>query len=308
MGSLFAAKLSGVADVAVLTSWEARAEAVNTNGLFVEQATGVDRHEVPYIRSVADLTFPPHVILLCIKMPAFESALELVAGLTTNTYVAIQNGVAHIEILQSRFSNDQIVFAPTYQGATYVAPNRIRHGSNGDTILWTPGRARGERAMAEFGNLLRAANLHIRMDGNGLRDMWMKFIVTCGVNATAAVLRRRLSVLSSVAPARELTAAAINEAVSVASHHGIDIELEHALEHAKVTVAAAVDNSPSILQDLLAERPTEIEWINGYLVRLGERYRIPTPVNWTLTQAVRAASSSYDASVDSIAKCAARRE
>jgi len=118
--------------------------------------------------------------------------------------------------------------------------------------------------------------------------IWSKLIVNVGINALTAILRVRNGVLVEHQPALRLMEAAVSEAVRAAAAQGIAFDESKIQERVKEVARLTARNRSSMLQDILAGRQTEIEYINGAVARLGD-----APVNQALCDLVRALERTH---------------
>ena len=118
--------------------------------------------------------------------------------------------------------------------------------------------------------------------------IWGKLVINVGINALTALLRFTNGQLNDHAETRELVKLAVAEAVQVAAASDVRLPYDNAVEKVLAVAAATAANRSSMLQDILRGRATEIDAINGALVREGVRLGVPTPVNATLTLLIKA--------------------
>ena len=126
-------------------------------------------------------------------------------------------------------------------------------------------------------------------------DIWKKLMANTAVSATCAVANLTIKQMMSVPELRETDFAALNEAAAVARAEGIDLDVTEAQDVLpKISGEDGTgDNKSSLCLDILSRRPSEIDFINGAVARLGKRHGIPTPVNQTLVAAVKGLESHY---------------
>ncbi|PIU31198.1 MAG: 2-dehydropantoate 2-reductase, partial [Syntrophobacteraceae bacterium CG07_land_8_20_14_0_80_61_8] len=171
------------------------------------------------------------------------------------------------------------------QGATLLEPGRIRHGGNGTTHI-------GCLASAAVADARRVVDLFNRAGlqaffSERIEDrIWQKLLINIGINAVTALTAIPNGRVASQANARALAERAVAEALAVAERLGIQVG-ERVLERVLAVAEATGTNRSSMLQDLERKRATEIDAINGAIVRYGEDLGVPTPVNWTLTQLIK---------------------
>ncbi len=117
--------------------------------------------------------------------------------------------------------------------------------------------------------------------------LWEKLLVNVGINPLTALLRVPNGALPELPEAWDLAVAAASEALAVARAAGINLTVDPEARLRQVCVATAANRS-SMLQDVLAGRPTEIEALNGQVSARGQALGVPTPVNELLTKLLRA--------------------
>jgi 2-dehydropantoate 2-reductase len=292
MGCLFAARLKKAGyDVTLLDYIEERARRINDQGILVQGLSEEFKIKVPTVSS----TFPtvPDLVLICVKSyKTRDAALAIRQGIGPKTMlVTLQNGLGNVEILQEIFGKERVLGGVTAEGATLLGPGKIRHAGQGDTIV---GPGRDPNGPAE--NLVFAFNRagFNSKSADHVNDLiWGKLIVNVGINPLTAITRVKNGRLPDLPGTRMIMEEAVKEAVSVARAKGIDLPYPDPLARVIEVCHATAGNVASMLQDVLKQRQTEIDAINGAIVREGKVMNIPTPVNLTLTSLVQAIQDSY---------------
>ena len=292
MGCLFAARLSKAGfDVTLLDYIEERAKQINEQGLLVEGVTGEYAVKVPTV--TGDVPSSPDMVLLCVKSYKTRQAGETIkAWLPARAVVVtLQNGVGNVEILERIFGKERILGGVTSEGATLLGPGKIRHAGQGETIIGPAGDPIGPAQ-----NLVSAfeqAGFKAESVDNVSDLIWGKLIVNVGINALTAITRLKNGRLPEVPGTRLVLKEAVKEAVAVAGAKNIQLPYGDPLGRVMQVCEATAGNVASMLQDVLKEKETEVDAINGAIVREGEALGIPTPVNRTLTSLVHAIQETY---------------
>ncbi len=167
----------------------------------------------------------------------------------------------------------------------------IRHAGEGETVIGP--RERGGDAANALVSLLKVADFETRLVDSVEQLIWGKFIVNVGINALTAILRIKTGRIATMHGIRQVMENAVGEAVSVAKEKGTRLPYEEPFDRVVAVCEATKDNVSSMLQDVLKGKRTEIEMINGAIVREGEKLSIPTSVNKTLTHLVQAIQETY---------------
>ena len=292
MGCLFAARLSKAGfNVTLLDHMEERAEQINQQGIMVAGVTGEYTVKVPTV--AGDLPSSPDLVLICVKSYRTREASETIKRRLPleAVVVTLQNGVGNVEILEKVFGKERILGGVTSEGATLLGPGKIRHAGQGETIIGPRGDPNGpaERLVSAFNQ----AGFKTKGVDNVRELLWGKLIVNVGINALTAITRLKNGRLPEIAGTRFVMEEAVKEALAVAEAKNIQLPYPDPLDRVMEVCGATAGNIASMLQDVLKDRETEVDAINGAIVREGEAHGIPTPVNRTLTSLVRAIQETY---------------
>ncbi|NOX25933.1 MAG: 2-dehydropantoate 2-reductase [Deltaproteobacteria bacterium] len=230
------------------------------------------------------------VVLLCVKSYDVGKALEMAAPLLVEgpLLIALQNGLGHHEILR-RCAGLSWAVGITSQGAALVEPGVVRHGGSGITTLGFMDKAgiAAHQCLAETAALFAAAGLPATVSADISSAVWDKLLVNVGINALTALYDCANGELLEKRRAREQLRQAVREAARVARARGVNISGDP-VARTEAVCRATNKNISSMLQDIRHGRPTEIEAINGVIVREAAALGMDVPVNQELTQKIRA--------------------
>jgi 2-dehydropantoate 2-reductase len=292
MGCLFAARLRAAGyEVTLLDYIKERAEQINEQGVQVEGVTGDYTVKVPIVAQGSP--DQPDFALLCVKShKTREAGQAMKPWLGAQTVsVTLQNGLGNLEILEELFGRESVLGGVTAEGATLLGPGRIRHAGRGETIIGPGGDRNGpaERLVSA----LNRAGFETRSveDVNDL--IWGKLVINVGINALTAITRLKNGRLPQLNGTGQIMEAAVKEAVAVAKAKSINLPYPDPLGRVLEVCRATAGNIASMLQDVLKEKMTEVDFINGAIVREGWALGIPTPVNHTLTALVQSIQETY---------------
>jgi 2-dehydropantoate 2-reductase len=207
--------------------------------------------------------------------------------------VSLQNGLIQVRQIEEALGGGRtILLAPTTEGATREADGSVRRAGTGSTTVGTPVGNRGTDRADVFAELLRAAGLAAAVAEPIEPHLWAKLVVNAAINPVTALARRPNAHVVDHPPATQRARALALEAAAVAAAAGIELPYPdpsaRMLEVARVTGA----NRSSMLQDVERGRPTEIDAINGEVVRLGRRLGVVTPENERVVDEVRRAAGA----------------
>jgi len=287
MGCVFAARLALSGETVTLVDVDdARLEALNRDGItFVDHG----QEQVVPIRAARaeQVAAPVDLVMLFTKgmhsAAAARSAAHL-AGPRTWA-LTLQNGIGNAEQLAEVFAPDRVLMGVTDFPADLDGPTRVEQHGEGRIYLggFTPAAHAGAEPVAA---MLSKAGLGAKADAAIEVAMWEKVAFNAALNSIAMITERTVGGMD-VPAGRRIAGAVVAETVAVANAKGI--ALARANVDAKVAFALANHrgHKASMLQDRLAGRRTEIDTINGAIVRAGEAAGVPTPVTATLADLVR---------------------
>jgi 2-dehydropantoate 2-reductase len=291
LGCLFGARLSNVADVTLVGRWPEQLAALQNHGLQLIEPDGRSRHyrlcATDNIRS-AGLA---GLVLILVKSPQTERAARQAAELLAPDGIALtlQNGLGNLETLAGIVGAQRAAAGVTTQGATVVEPGVVRHAGNGPTQLGRlPGLVTPITAIAD---LFHEAGLEAVLVDQVDSLIWGKLAVSAAINPLTALLGVANGYLAEEAAARTVMLAAAREVAAVAEAEGISLPYLDAGERALAVATATATNRSSMLQDVQRGAETEIDAINGAVVRLGQKHRVATPMNerlWLLMKRLEA--------------------
>jgi 2-dehydropantoate 2-reductase len=206
--------------------------------------------------------------------------------------LTLQNGVGNIEIIGEVVGQDKVLGGVTNQGATLLDDGHIRHAGKGETII---GRIDGKISvqLRQIRELFNKVGLDTRISRDIRSLLWSKLIINVGINALTAITQLNNGRIIEYEGTRRTLRDAVNEAVKVAKKKRIKLIYDDPLAKVEAVAEATGTNISSMLQDVLKKKHTEIDFINGVIVRQGQSLGIPTPANSVLVDLVKTIESSY---------------
>ncbi len=295
MGSLFGALLSEAGnDVWLYDVWPEHIQAITDRGLSVEREANTRVVKLKATTNPAEIG-EAQLVIIFVKStqtkPASETARELTRS--EGSVMTLQNGMGNADMISQFIGPDRILAGTTSHGATLLGPGSIRHAGIGPTTIgaWaqTKESLENARGIAEF---FTRAGIETEAVQDVHSVVWNKLFINVGINAITALTGIKNGQLLDLEGTRDISRAAVQEAISVARALGIQVN-ENASEHVfKVAQATAVNRS-SMGQDVDNRRQTEISAINGYIVREANKLGINAPVNLTLTALVETLQYHY---------------
>ncbi|MDR6675873.1 ketopantoate reductase family protein [Pseudomonas oryzihabitans] len=290
LGSTFGAWLSEAGhDTWLLNRPNAHIQAIRHAGLAIEAAEG---NRVVQVQAADDANAVGVVDLVVVLVKSFatvEAMTQALALVGTQTLVlSLQNGLGHEELLAEIVGREQVIAGKTYVGGVLLGPGRIRSGVAGkQTIIGELDGQLTPRVQA-VADAFAGAGLATTVSGNILGTLWDKLQVNVATGALTGITQLTYGQLYSEPLLRDTALQAVAEVIAVARAAGVELGLkepEAAWQLAREGLPPSFKTS--MLQSLQKGSITEIDFINGAVVRLGQQYRVPTPVNATLVACIK---------------------
>jgi 2-dehydropantoate 2-reductase len=267
-------------------------EAIAQNGLFLDSTHFQQRIPVSASTQMSAAR-ESDLILLCVKTPATVNAAKSLAPYLVRGAVvlSLQNGVDNVERISSAAPIEAFP-AVVYVAAEMTAPGRVKHTGRGDLVIGdllghSQKDAARQRRFESIAEVFSRAGVPCRVSQNIEGELWTKMIINCTYNAVSALTRARYRRLVKNPWTREVMIQAIQEAVAVARMAGVRLPDVDMIE-VTLKIADSMANAiSSTAQDLALGKLTEIDSLNGYLVRRGAELGVGTPVNQTLHALVK---------------------
>ncbi|MBN9356014.1 MAG: 2-dehydropantoate 2-reductase [Herbaspirillum huttiense] len=280
VGCYFAGMLARAGHDVVLVGRPQHVEAFNTKGLRLEAKTfdetlPVEASTDPAIVAGADL------VLFCVKSPDTETAgAQLRPHLAPDTLVlTLQNGTDNAERLRT------VIPQPVSAAVVYVAtemagPGHVKHHGRGELVIEPAARSQ------QAAEALIAAGVPTEISENVRGALWLKLIINCAYNALSAITQLPYGKLVEGVGVLEVMGHLVSECKAVAAAEGVTLAGD-----VDVAIRKIIETMPtqfsSTAQDVARGKPSEIDHLNGYIVRRGQAHGIATPVNLTVHALVK---------------------
>jgi 2-dehydropantoate 2-reductase len=263
-------------------------EAIARDGLRIDFAGKSERVHVGATTSLQEGLRGAEVVLFCVKTVATESAaIEMAPFLAPQAAIlSFQNGVDNIDRIHSAIGRRAIPVA-VYVAAEMIAPGTVKHSGRGDLVIGHRAGWPHDVDLAPLAAMFERAAIPCKLSEAIEVELWTKMTMNCAYNAISALTRSQYGRILADERARDLMERAIAETVAVAHAEGIDLA-EAAMQQAALQLGGKMSGATSsTAQDIARRRPTEIDSLNGYVVRRGAALGIATPVSAMLVTLVK---------------------
>ncbi len=294
VGSLFAANLAQLDDVEVWAYDLARehVEAINRDGLRLSGAGEV----VARPRATWDAKELPRCDFGIVATKAMHTALAIAAtadAFADGCVATVQNGLGNEESIADHV--ERVIRGTTFPAGKLLAPGQVQWDVKGDTTF---GPFEPKPAPAQEIERLADACTRAGMPAQAVPDargpQWRKVIFNAATNPVGALTGLTHGRVCEDPELRRLVSGLVDEGKSVAAVQAIELDAdpEELIDHA-AKPEVAYDHKASMLQDVEARRLTEIDYLNGGIVRFGEEHGVPTPLNRAIWALVKALERSW---------------
>ncbi|HTP43806.1 MAG TPA: ketopantoate reductase family protein [Candidatus Acidoferrum sp.] len=292
VGSYFGGMLARAGASVTLIARPNHVQAIQKNGLLLDTVKFKETVKVaasidPAV--VRDAQF----VLFCVKTLDTEDAARAIAPhvAADAIVISLQNGVDNVARIRAASGIDALP-AVVYVAAALPEPGHVKHSGRGE---WIVGEYAGaadpsageESRPARVARMCVAAGIPCHISQNIEADQWTKMVMNCAGNAVTAIAQTSFAHAARNLETREVMRMVINECVAVARAAGValpDVDwTEKGLKNAETLGEA----TSSTAQDIARGKATEIDSLNGYIVRRARELGIPVPVNMTLFALVK---------------------
>ena len=295
VGGLFAANLAQLDDVEV---WAYDLDpdhvaAINEGGLRLSGAGEV----VGQVQATTDAGKLPDCdfgLVATKSMHTASAVSDAFPALANASVASVQNGVGNEEAIAERLG--KVIRGTTFPAGRVVEPGHVQWDVKGDTTL---GPFEPSPAPAEEIELLADACTRAGMPTQAVADargpQWRKLIFNASTNPIGALTHLSHGRVCEREDLRRIVTGLVDEGKAVATAMGIELDAdpEELIDHA-AKPEVAYDHKASMLQDVEARRQTEIDYLNGGIVRFGEEHGVPTPLNAAITSLIHGQEASWE--------------
>jgi 2-dehydropantoate 2-reductase len=294
VGSLFAANLAQLDDVEV---WafdldREHVAAINEHGLRLSGA-GEIVGKLSATTDAAELP-PSDFGIVATKCMHTAAAIEATAGAFANGSVcSVQNGVGNEEALAQHV--ERVIRGTTFPAGRVVEPGHVQWDVKGDTTIgpFEPSPA-PTADVEQLADACTRGGMPTQAVADARGPQWRKLIFNAATNPIGALTGLTHGRVVEDAELRRLVSEFVAEGKEVAAVQGgeLDADPEELIDHA-ARPDVAYDHKASMLQDVEARRPTEIDYLNGGIARFGREQSVPTPMNDAVTALIRGLEASW---------------
>ncbi|BEP59685.1 2-dehydropantoate 2-reductase [Variovorax sp. V213] len=281
VGCYYGAMLARAGHEVVLIGRPSHVEAMRANGLRLETKT-FDEHVRLGASTEASAVQAADLVLFCVKSTDTESAAaQIKPHLSPDALVlTLQNGVDNDERVRSVLPSNDVAAAVVYVATEMAGPGHVKHHGRGELVI-APSRASGQVAQH-----LAAAGVPTQISDNVRGSLWAKLVLNCAYNALSAITQLPYGELVKGQGVAEVIRDVVAECLAVAKAEGVAIPGDTGAAVRGIAQTMPSQYS-STAQDLARGKTSEIDHLNGFVVRRGEALGVSTPANRVLLVLVK---------------------
>lgn len=302
IGSVVGGLLARAGEDVTLIARQAHVEAINKNGLFID---GILGEFTVNVKASEKLDFRPDIVLLMVKtQDVKETCKEIKLYVEGVPLVTMQNGVRSDDIAASVLGKENIISCVVFIHSRFLEAGKVTFGLGGALLVGEAYDNNGKRVKEIVSILNKAIKTEIRDNIHGAH--WTKLLMNMMGNSLSAITGLSTGEWAKHSGARRIVILMTKEALYVFEKAGIKLEslpgspvlalktiIKSPLPIASTILGSmarskkSADTIPSMLQSILRGKPTEIDYLNGEIVKLGQKMGIPTPYNTKVVELVR---------------------
>ena len=298
MGGLFGGLLAeGGLEVTLVDPWKEHIDKIKQDGLQIVGFGGDRFIPIGATTDASEVKSADIVFVQCkanFNAAAAASVAHLFGDSTNTVAISFQNGLGNEEELATYFGKENVLGGLTAQGANVEGPGVIRNHAELPSYIGEMEGGISDR-VKDIAAVLSGAGLPVEPSENIRLDIWRKLMANIAISAVSGITGLNIGQIFNEHRADNVSYAALEEAIAVANAVGVPLSFDEAHEIlGKISGPNGTPGNKSSLRvDIENSRPSEIDYINGAVVKFAKEHNIPVPINETLVTLVHAAQSHY---------------
>ncbi|MCK5721667.1 MAG: 2-dehydropantoate 2-reductase [Gammaproteobacteria bacterium] len=262
---------------------------IKENGLSISGVKDIHLNNVT-IAPPGSITQKHDLILLAVKAYSLEEALKSTLPIIgENTYVVcLQNGLGISEVVRKYVNEEQVIEGVVWFPATMVKPGYIKVLTFYEQSILGGRSYRSQEYAKKLALLLTSAGIPTKAVDNISNEVWRKAIPVIACNSINAITRTKLGIMSEIPELKESLFAVAKESLKIARAEGIELDEEYLRKSMLSALEKGYEHETSMLLDIVNNRKTEIDFLNGKIIELGKKHNIQTPLNLLIYGVIKA--------------------
>lgn len=239
---------------------------------------------------------PADLVIFAVKQTSLDEAIETVRNKVGDKTIIISllNGILSEEAIGEVYGHERLLYTIAEGMDTVKIGNKVSYSKMG--YLWLGSKENNKAMMDRLDSLVELfdrTGFPYKLSDDVIHRLWSKFMLNTGINQVVMINEGSYRTIIEEGPARDMMMAAMKEVVVLAKEEGIDITDEDVDFYLSLVETLDPNNMPSMRQDGLLKKKSEVELFSGTVRRLGKKHNIETPVNDEIYDRVMEIESSY---------------
>ena len=298
VGSFFGAMLARAGHQVTLIGRPAHVKAIESHGLQLDlaHADGVQTVRLHASTDFAALR-TADLVLFCVKSTDTVAVAHSMAAQVAPDAImmSLQNGVENVALIASALANP-VIPTVVYVATEITAPGCVKHHGRGELLIGSMQACRlgnAPEVFSRIADLFASAQVPVRISQNVMVDLWSKLLINCVFNAISGLTQTSYGQLAGVDGIRTTQSALLREVLAVAHADGTALDEATAMQAVALISKTMAGQKSSTAQDMARHKLSEIDHLNGFVVRRGQALGVPTPVNQAMVALVKLVESTF---------------
>jgi len=265
-----------------------RAEKLRSDSLIV--------NGVKYDVKVAEINDPkPDLLFVCVKNYDLDQALEDIENfIDSNTIILpFLNGITPTPTIKQRYPQNRVLYGFIQKIDAYRDGNEFKYNIAGDIHFGYSRNIEIDSALQAIRQMLLEAGFGVYIDKDMIRGIWKKWMLNTGANQVSALTEADYLQFARIPEIEKVLRLAMHELLILAGYEGVDVSTSDVQEIIQYLTTYKFPKKTSMLQDVLARRKTEVDFISGEIIKLSQKWNCPCPVNLTMYYLIKSKEAAY---------------
>jgi len=229
------------------------------------------------------------LIIVTVKFHALSQAIQDIRSFVgpDTTIISLLNGIGSEELIGAVVGTEHLLHAYAVGMDAMRKGMVFRYSNMGRIVFGDKGNGNSTVKVLALKDLFERAKIPFLTPENIERALWTKFMMNVGINQASTILKAPYGEFQKSSPARELMLMAAREVLQLSQYYGVELSEADITEFIKIIETLTPDGKTSMLQDIEANRKTEVEIFAGAVMEMGKTHKIATPVNETFYRIIR---------------------
>lgn len=298
MGSLIGGLLAKVnPDIIFIDPWKLHVDTINEKGIYMENA---QTKEGEYVKVKATTEYDNvgvvDAIIFLVKGTKTEETIRQALPLIGEETIVLtlQNGLGNTDKIAEVVNEENVAFGVIDFSAVLEGPGHISYQLADAKIACNTYTGKDNPKFNELIKLMNEAGINAYVSEDANYRVWNKLVINANYNVLCGIVGIKMGELMDVEEGWKLMEGITKELVEVANKKGINLNYDDCIAHVKDLGEKVRLHYPSLSQDVARKVPTEIDFLNGAIVREGKKVGVPTPINETLYNLMKVIEANYE--------------